>query len=75
MIDGLAGIKNYKGTVIFVCSRCGVAPDEAHGAQNTDQLVYILICPKCTRILGEWATLEERDTELREFAKTVKLLS
>ena len=75
MIDGLAGVKNYKGTVVFVCSQCGVAPDQAYGAQNMDQLAYMLVCPKCTRILGEWATIEERDRELRDFAKRVKLLS
>ena len=75
MIDGLAGVKNDKGTVVFVCSKCGVFPDQAYGAQNKDQLAYILMCSKCGRIFGEWTTIEERDKELREFAKRVKLLT
>jgi hypothetical protein len=75
MIDGLAGVKNDKGTVVFVCSKCRTFPDQAYGAQNKDQLAYILMCPKCGRIFGEWTTIEERDNELREFAKRVRLLT
>lgn len=75
MIEGLGGVKNEKGTVVFVCSKCRAFPEQAYGAQNRDQLAYLLICPQCARILGEWATIEDRDRELREFAKLVKLLT
>jgi hypothetical protein len=34
--------------------------------------VYLMCCPKCEIVLGEWASLEARDLELREFAKTLK---
>jgi hypothetical protein len=54
MIDGLAGIKSGRGTVVFVCSKCRVVPDSAHGSQNKGELVYMLICPKCSATLGEW---------------------
>ena len=75
MIDGLAGIRSGKGTVIFVCSKCRVSPNDALGAQDKAQLVYMLICPRCNATLGEWATTNERDAELREFAKKVELLA
>jgi predicted RNA-binding Zn-ribbon protein involved in translation (DUF1610 family) len=73
MIDGLAGVKNKNETVVFVCGECGVIAEQAYGAQNKDQLAYLLICPKCGTILGEWTSTAARETELREFAKTVKL--
>jgi len=38
MIDGLIGVKNQKGTVVFVCGKCGSFPEQAYGAQNKDQL-------------------------------------
>jgi hypothetical protein len=36
-------------------------------------LVYLMCCPKCEIVLGEWDSLESRDLELREFARTLKL--
>ncbi|HXP69805.1 MAG TPA: hypothetical protein VOA88_11020 [Candidatus Dormibacteraeota bacterium] len=75
MIDGLAGIKSGKGTVVFVCSKCRVVPDNALGAQNKGELVYMLICSKCGAALAEWDTIEAREKELREFAKKVELLA
>jgi hypothetical protein len=75
MVDGLGGVKNDKGTVVFVCGKCGSFPEQAYGAQNTDQLVHILMCTKHGRVFGEWATIEARDNELREFAKRVKLMT
>ena len=74
MIDGLAGVKNSAGTIVFVCSKCRTYPDHAYGAPNADQLVYMLVCSKCGRTLGEWISAEEREKELREFAKRVELL-
>jgi hypothetical protein len=75
MIDGIAGIKSGRGTVVFVCSKCRVIPDNALGEQNKGELVHMLICPKCSATLGEWLTTEEREKELREFARKVELLA
>jgi hypothetical protein len=76
MISKLAGIKKSETTVVFVCPTCKTPPDEAFGAQNKKQLVYVLICWKCGgQVLAEWATIEERDKELREFATRVQTLA
>jgi len=75
MIDGLAGFPTDKGTVVFVCGKCRMPPMQAFGAQNKDQLVHLLICPKCQRTLGEWSTIQERENELRDFAKKVEILN
>jgi hypothetical protein len=74
MIDGLAGVKSGRGTVIFVRGKCRTSPNDALGAQNKGELVYMLVCPKCSATLGEWDTLEARDKELRDFATKVQLL-
>lgn len=75
MIDGLMGLPTSKGTVIFVCGKCLLPPEQAFGAQNKNQLVYLLVCGKCQRILGEWASTQERDDELRAFATKVELVN
>ena len=72
MIDGLTGFPTEKGTVVFVCGKCGIPPENAFGAQNKDQLVYLLICPRCQKTLGEWLTVQDRENELRDFAKKLK---
>ena len=76
MIHDLAGIKVKDGKVIFVCPNCRRPPEEGIGAQNKDELVYVWICWNCgARTLAEWLTLADRDSELRDFAKRVKLLA
>jgi len=75
MIDGLAGVKNSAATIVFVCFKCRTYPDHAYGALGEAQLVYMLVCPKCGRTLGEWISIEEREKELREFTKRVELLT
>jgi len=75
MIDGLAGIKSGKGTVVFVCAKCRLIPGSALGAQDREKLVYMLVCTKCGATLAEWMTIEEREKELREFARKVELLA
>ena len=70
MIDGLVGIKS-KGSVNFICDKCRAPVEYATGAQNKDQLAYILICSKCHKTLGEWTSIEARDSELRDFRKRV----
>lgn len=75
MIDGLMGLKTNTGTVVFVCAKCGTFPENMYGAQNKDQLAYVLMCAKCGRVVGEWTTQEAREKELREFATNVKLFT
>lgn len=72
MINGLAAARNKEGRVIFMCGKCGSLPENAYGAQDKDDLAYLLICPKCHQVLGEWTTTEERDRELREYARRTK---
>lgn len=75
MIHDLAGIKSGD-KVIFVCPKCGRPPEPAMGAANKDQLVYVWLCWRCGGLtLGEWASIEERDNELRGFAERVKVLA
>jgi hypothetical protein len=69
MIDGLVAVPNKEGRIIFMCGKCGSLPVHAHGAQNKDDLAYLLVCPRCAHVLGEWTTTEGREGELRDFAK------
>ena len=57
MIDGLAGIKN-NGGVDLVCGECRAPVENATGAQNKDQLAYMLVCSKCHKVVGEWVSRE-----------------
>ncbi len=68
----LAGMRARNGTIIFICSTCKVPPNFTFGANDKGELVYLMLCPKCGIVLGEWDTLEARGRELGEFAKTVK---
>jgi hypothetical protein len=66
-LNDLTCTKTKTGT-IFACSNCQTPGVEAKGASDQRQLQYLLICPKCSRTLGEWVSAEQRDKELREFA-------
>ena len=66
------GVKTTKGTVVFVCAKDGTCPDNMYGATDKAELVYVLMCSKCGRVLGEWMTIEDREKELRAFAEKVK---
>ena len=66
----LSGVKK-DGRVILGCPKCLVPGIDVYGAQNKVELAYLLICEKCFETLGEWTTREERDEELREFARKV----
>jgi hypothetical protein len=68
----LSGMKARNGTVIFVCSTCKVPPNFTFGAKGNGELVYLMLCPKCECVLGEWDSLEARGRELQEFARSVK---
>jgi hypothetical protein len=75
MIDGLMGLPSSKGTVIFVCGKCGVLPEHAFGADDKKRLVHLLVCPKCLKLLGEWTSPEERTAELKDFSTKVEALN
>jgi len=68
----LSAMKARNGTLIFVCSTCKTPPNFTFGAQDKGELAFLMLCPKCGIVLGEWDTLEARDHELSEFAKTLR---
>jgi hypothetical protein len=57
--------KDASGDEVRVCGHCGRPVDDAHGAQDKDHLVYMLMCPGGSITLGEWATLEEKNAQLK----------
>lgn len=70
-IERLAAIRTDAG-VKFLCPDCKVQATQAHGAQNKDELAYLIICSKCGNILGQWTTAEQRDAELKSLAEKAK---
>ncbi len=76
-IDGLTGLPSSKGTVIFVCGKCkrNSLPVPAFGADAQKRLVYLLVCPQCLWILGEWPSLQAKEADLQEFAAKVEALN
>jgi hypothetical protein len=67
MIDGLAGVKRENGITALVCVNCKIVPSPGCGIKD-GRVMQLLMCPRCAHLIGEWATTEERDAELREFA-------
>ena len=59
-------VKKIGNRFVFSCPKCDIPAISAYGAQNKDQLVYVLLCGKCFETLAEWMTREEGDTELKE---------
>ena len=68
----LSAMKARNGTLIFVCSTCKTPPNFTFGAQHQGELVFLMLCPKCGIVLGEWDSLEARDHELSKFARSLK---
>jgi DNA-directed RNA polymerase subunit RPC12/RpoP len=66
---GLMGSPTKSGTMIFICSNCGAEAQPGLGDQNKSGLVHVLRCPKCKGILGQWKSMNEKEEELRAFAK------
>jgi hypothetical protein len=64
--------KNAFGDELWVCGHCGKPADHAKGAQNREQLVYMLMCPEGKVTLGEWTTLEEKNAELKAHGDRLK---
>lgn len=69
----LSGMKARNGTLVFVCSTCKVPPNFSFGAHASGEMVYLMLCPKCGCVLGEWDSLEVRGKELCDFAKKLKV--
>lgn len=69
----LSGMKARNGTLVFVCSTCKVPPNFSFGAHASGEMVYLMLCPKCGCVLGEWDSLEARGNELRDFATKLKV--
>jgi hypothetical protein len=68
----LSGMKARNGTLIFVCSTCKTPPNFTFGARDKGELAFLMLCPKCGIVLGEWDSVDARDRELSEFAKTLR---
>jgi hypothetical protein len=60
-----------------VCGKCkrNSLPVAAFGADAQKRLVYLLVCPQCLWILGEWPSLEAKEADLKEFATKVEALN
>jgi len=60
--------KDGSGEKVWICRHCNLPADEAKGAGDRDQLVYVLMCPAGRITLGEWATAEEKQMQLTAYA-------
>jgi hypothetical protein len=67
-IQKLTVILKANGDVEFSCPQCHGIALPAIGAQDKDQLVYLMVRSKCGIGLGEWLTAEERNQDLKAFA-------
>jgi hypothetical protein len=58
MIYNLTVIQTKDGKNIPVCATCKEPQQHANGAQNRDQLPYVLSCLKCGgKTLAEWVNV------------------
>lgn len=64
--------KDASGDEIWVCGHCGRPADDAQSAEDKDQLVYMLMCPDGKLTLGGWATLEEKNAQLKAYKDKLK---
>src|ERR1700691_983267 len=67
--DHLSGMKARNGTCVFVCSTCRVPPNFTFGAKPGGALSYLMLCPKCGCVLGEWDSIEARRRVLSELVR------
>ena len=72
MIDGLAGVQRENGITALVCVNCKILPSAGCGIKDR-RVVQLLMCPRCAHLIGEWATIEERDAELKAFAASAPM--
>jgi hypothetical protein len=68
----LSGMKARNGTTLFACSTCKTAPTFTFGMQDSGGFVYVMLCPTCGIVLGEWSSAEARDDELRSLATILR---
>ena len=64
--------KNTSGDEVWICGHCGQPADEAKGAQNKDDLAYMLMCPHGKVTLGEWPDVETKNAELGAYKQSSK---
>lgn len=55
-----------KGNIEVRCGKCQSKPEVAKGAQGSDQMKYMLNCPKCGTTLVEYGSPEELATDLSQ---------
>jgi hypothetical protein len=67
-IHELTIVKSKAGEIVFMCSKCKVPGFAARGVTAQGQISHLLICSRCARTLGEWASAEESEKELAELA-------
>jgi len=68
----LSGMEARNGTLIFICSTCKDPPNFTFGAEQKGELVHLVLRSKRGLVLGEWDSLEARDRQLSDFAKTLR---
>lgn len=71
-IQKLTAMCKPSGEIVFSCPECHGLALPAYGAQDKDQLAYLMICSGCGIILGEWPTAQERTQDLKAFAAKAK---
>jgi hypothetical protein len=59
--DQFAVAQGAGGTVVVLCRKCKAVADDA-----TTGVSLLKVCSRCGTPLAEWATTEERDTELKK---------
>ena len=74
MLDGLMGVKNEKGTIVFVCGKCRSFPEHAYAHRTRDNSRTSCYVASAVESSGNGSTIEAPDNQLREFAKKVQLL-
>jgi hypothetical protein len=63
--------RNAAGEQVWLCGHCNQPADHGTGATDTDQLVYMLVCPTGKVTLGEWLTLEEKQNQLAAYREAL----
>jgi hypothetical protein len=71
-IQKLTVIHKPTGEIEFSCPECHGIAMPAYGAQDKDQLAYLMVCSACGIILAEWPTAQERTQDLKAFAAKAK---
>lgn len=71
-IQNLAVIHKPSGEVEFSCPECHGIAIPNNGAQDKEQLAYLMVCSACGIILGQWPTAQERTQDLKVLTAKAK---